>query len=351
VTTRTRCLTTTLLALALAAAGCGGDDDDAAEDSTTALAAPNGGSSEGELHDYCALATEMNAGDFPTVAQLTSYKELAPAGIQDQVASAVPAFIDAVEAGNPQSAFADPAVGAAIDAISAFEIETCGPEVAGDDADQGASGPVDAKFADWCGVAAQLDDAPSEELLHAAETNAPDEISDDIDVVVAAFRQGLAAGDPGLGLVRKSYEHIVVINTFNAEHCGIPQDPGDFQDPAITEPDPAAAQVTVSATEFAFAFDPPAAGRTTFNMTNDGEVAHVMVILQAAKGFTAEQAFGSEDDDAVAAFYGSYVAPSGEKAVLTIDLVPGEYMMFCYIPNMDGTPHLAHGMTKAFTVR
>ncbi len=365
--TRHRYFTATVLALTLAAAGCG-DDDEAADQAaiattvapaaitttaatTIGTAAPEGGGA-GELDEYCRLATELNAGDFPTVDQLTAYQEVAPDDIQDQLAIVVPAFIAAVDSGNPQSVFADPEVAPALEIITSFEIETCGPEVAGDEADEIASGDIDAEFADWCTVAAQIEDepVPTEELLGALEVNAPDEISGDVDIVVAAFREGIAAGDPGLGLVRESYERIVVINTFNAEHCGIPQDPGDFQDPAITEPDPEAAQVAVSATEFAFAFDPPAAGPTTFTMTNDGELSHVMVILQAAEGFTAEQAFGSEDEDAVAAFFGSYVALPGDDEVLTVDLVPGEYMMFCYIPNADGTPHLAHGMTQAFTV-
>jgi hypothetical protein len=44
------------------------------------------------------------------------------------------------------------------------------------------------------------------------------------------------------------------------------------------------------------------------------------------------------------------VAVPGAEEALTIDLTPGEYMMFCYLPTTDGAPHLALGMTQPFTV-
>jgi hypothetical protein len=341
-----------VLFTALLVAGCADDGDSSAPTTAAVSADTTAGAPEGgEQTEFCALAAELNTGDFPTVDQLNAYRDLAPDEIQDQVSIVVPAFIAAIEADEPQSVFADNEVTAALDEISAFEIETCGPDVAGDGEDA-ATGPVDPEFAEWCAVALRIDDAAllDEELLADAEATAPDEIRADVDVVVAAFRDGNAQGDPGLGFVRESYEHIVVINSFNDEHCGIPQDPGDFQDPAITEPDPSAAQVAVSAKEMAFEFEPPDAGPTTFTMTNDGALAHVMAVLQAAEGVTAEEAFGSEDPEAVAAFYGSYVARPGEQAVLTFEVEPGEYMMFCYLPTTEGVPHLALGMMQPFTV-
>jgi hypothetical protein len=84
--------------------------------------------------------------------------------------------------------------------------------------------------------------------------------------------------------------------------------------------------------------------------TNDGKLAHVMVLLQAAPGLTSEGAFEMFDSGGVAAVYGSYVARPGEDEVLTVDLVPGNYMMVCYLPTADGTPHLAMGMAEPFTV-
>jgi hypothetical protein len=290
-TTTRRHPSTLVVATALLLLTACGDDDDTSATATTAAADDAGASGDdaggvpAELADYCDAAAELNAVDsFPTEEQMRRYQELAPDEIQPQLEIVIPGFL--ANADNPEAAFADAAFRSALDEISSFEIETCGPEVAGDDPGEGGpTGEVDPEFADWCAAAQAITDAdvPTEELLADAEATAPDELADDVAVVADAFREGFAAGDPGLGYVRESYDRIIVIDSFNDEHCGIPQDPGDFQDPAITTPDPSAAQVEVTATEFAFAFDPPtASGPTTFTLTNNGALAHVMVILQAA---------------------------------------------------------------------
>jgi len=37
---------------------------------------------------------------------------------------------------------------------------------------------------------------------------------------------------------------------------------------------------------------------------------------------------------------------------LILDLAPGEYGLFCFVPDAkDGRPHVAHGMVKQVTVR
>ncbi len=344
------------LAGLLLLAACGDDSDTAAAPTTAAAPAAAdttaGGDTDAaaDTDPYCALVAEINSAGFPTADQVRKYQELAPDEIQDQVAIAGPAIIEADEAGNGEAAMSDPAVASAVEKITAFEGETCGPASQGGDA--AATGDVDPEFADWCAATSAVNAAPvpTEELLAAAEKAAPDEISDDVAVVAAAFRDGIAKGDPGLGYVRESYEHIIVIDSFDAEHCGIPQDPGDFQDPAITTPDPNAAQVGVTATEFGFAFDPPAAGHTTFTMTNKGKLAHVMMIVQAAPGLSGEEALEKFDSGGVAAVYGSYVAVPGEDEVLTVDLVAGGYAMVCYLPTSDGAPHYTLGMMTPFNV-
>ena len=55
-----------------------------------------------------------------------------------------------------------------------------------------------------------------------------------------------------------------------------------------------------------------------------GDPARLTQAAAALRGARAEQIFGAR--------------------------FPGEYVMFCYLPLVDGTPHLAHGMTQAFTV-
>jgi hypothetical protein len=37
---------------------------------------------------------------------------------------------------------------------------------------------------------------------------------------------------------------------------------------------------------------------------------------------------------------------------IALDLAPGEYAFFCFLPDAkDGKPHVAHGMVRQFTVR
>ena len=40
-----------------------------------------------------------------------------------------------------------------------------------------------------------------------------------------------------------------------------------------------------------------------------------------------------------------------ESGQFTVDLVPGDYALLCFVPDMhDGKPRLMHGMVKPFTV-
>jgi plastocyanin len=90
-----------------------------------------------------------------------------------------------------------------------------------------------------------------------------------------------------------------------------------------------AAGETVQITATDFRFDPAdvsvaAAGETTFTLTNDGGEEHALEV----EGNGIE-----EETDAVA---------PGESASLTVDLEPGEYVLYCPIANhrslgMEGT--------------
>ncbi len=213
---------------------------------------------------------------------------------------------------------------------------------------------IDPEFADYCAIAIQLDeqeDFPSTEQLESLRGVAPDEISEEIDVVVDAF---LAAGDDPFAAFEEPGvdEAFGPIEDFEADHCGIEHDDEDDQDPSVTVLDPEAAQVDVTATDYAFALDPaaPGAGRTSFVMTNQGQERHVMVLVQFEEGGTMEQVLASEGDEGAESELESAFADAGEEAVLTADLVSGEYGLLCYLPNAEGTPHYELGMQEQFTV-
>ena len=229
----------------------------------------------------------------------------------------------------------------------ADDTTTTEAEAAGDD--------IDPEFADYCALAIELDEQPnfaSSEQLEEIRDLAPDEIADEINLVVDKF---LAAGDdPGAVFddpeVGAAFEPI---EAFEAEHCGIEQDDEtDDQDPSVTVLDPEAARVDVTATDYAFAFDPesPSAGKTSFVMVNEGAERHLMLLYQVEEGSTFDEVLEAQGDEGVAQEFESATAANGEEAVLTVDLVAGEYGMICYLPNAEGKPHVALGMSKAFTV-
>jgi hypothetical protein len=49
---------------------------------------------------------------------------------------------------------------------------------------------------------------------------------------------------------------------------------------------------------------------------------------------------------------GGFIGPSpGQHGWFHITLVPGNYLLTCYVPDaQDGKPHIAHGMIKEITV-
>jgi len=175
---KSRMILASAFAAALVLAACGDDDDNAGEATTVApatTAAPattgtpattamteapatttaDGGSSTdssatGAASDpYCALVMEMyNQQTPPTSEQLTKYQQIAPAGIQDAVAVAVPAL---APVGNDMVAFfaayAQDDVEQAIDQINTFEDKTCGTEHGDNAPPEGASRDVEADAA------------------------------------------------------------------------------------------------------------------------------------------------------------------------------------------------------------
>lgn len=210
---------------------------------------------------------------------------------------------------------------------------------------------------EYCALAAELDeqeDFPSVEQLDALAEAAPEEIKENIDLVVGKFKEAIEAGDPGAAFADPEMEEAFgPIEEFETEQCGLGGEDEEEpeQDPSVTEVDPAATQVAVSATEYDFAFDAPAAGRTSFTMSNDGEESHVMLLAKLAEGATLEQAIAADDPgEFIEEEFESDVAAPGQDAVITTDLTAGNWAMVCYIPTAEGTPHYAEGMAVPFTI-
>ncbi len=177
---------------------------------------------------------------------------------------------------------------------AAEEEESTESEEAGEGADS-----------EYCQLSAELEEQesfPTNEQLEEIDAVAPEEISEEISLVVDAFLAANEAGDPGAAFADPAVEEAFgPIEAYDVDVCGFEDDgddeEGSEQDPSVTEVDPDAAQVAVTATEYAFDFDAPSAGPTSFTMTNDGEETHVMLVAKLAEGATLEDALASEGDD------------------------------------------------------
>jgi hypothetical protein len=124
--------------------------------------------------------------------------------------------------------------------------------------------------------------------------------------------------------------------------------------------------ITVVATEYKFAVTGTATGgflRVTFQ--NDGKEPHILVPFKLKPGKTSadaltllsaqqpdpEQIAAVFDGDPSTAFYGTpgLLAP-GDSETTIADFSPGSYVLACFIPSPDGTPHFAMGMLADLAV-
>lgn len=338
------------IAMALFAGACGDDDTDAAS---------GGASADPAESEYCVMALELDSQEeFPDEAQLEALEAAAPAEIEDDVAKMVGIVAAAIETGEMEAVFEDPAFAAAFGPVEEYGQDVCGIDAEGDGGDGVDEAAVNPEFADYCAIAAVIDSQdnfPSSEQMEELRSLAPAEIADEVALVVDAF---VAAGDdPFAAFETPGVEDAFTpIEAFETRECGIGGDDGNEdeesdQDPSVTELDPAAARIDVTATDHAFEFgSTPAAGPTSFVMKNEGQERHVMLLFRLSEGFTVDEVLESDGDDGFEEEFESDTAAAGEESVLTVDLVAGEYGMICYIPDADGKPHFMLGMQKSFTI-
>lgn len=113
--------------------------------------------------------------------------------------------------------------------------------------------------------------------------------------------------------------------------------------------------VTIVATDFAFALpDTLPAGLTTLRLANAGAEPHHSVLIKLAEGKTLadfQAAAASPTTPEWMSFPGSpgAIMPN-DTSNATMVLTPGQYVVACFVPSPDGTPHIAKGMVKAFVV-
>ena len=127
--------------------------------------------------------------------------------------------------------------------------------------------------------------------------------------------------------------------------------------PQSRRPRPAAPViVTVHARDFAYdAPDQIEAGMTTFHLVNDGPGLHHLVLIRLDSAKTAADLQAATKKPGPLPGWavlsgGPNAAEAKGESTATVDLVPGNYVMLCFVDVPNGVPHFAKGMVRPLTV-
>lgn len=99
------------------------------------------------------------------------------------------------------------------------------------------------------------------------------------------------------------------------------------------------------------------AGRRSILVTNAAEQPHEVFVARLAPGKTPQDLLtwfdaGQQGPPPAIPVGGTTFMAPGESNQITADLEPGEYALYCFVPDArDGKPHIAHGMMRQVTVR
>lgn len=147
---------------------------------------------------------------------------------------------------------------------------------------------------------------------------------------------------------------------FNTEGSQSQSDPASV--PAVkvtgeTSDETVEADQTVDAFEYGFKAEQLTSGKTEIAFENTGTQPHHLLAAPLNAGSTAkdvERAFKSEkgkppfDEES---FQSTAVLEGGEGQLVTLDLKPGRYVLFCFITDRQGgTPHALKGMVDEVEV-
>jgi len=118
-----------------------------------------------------------------------------------------------------------------------------------------------------------------------------------------------------------------------------------------------APDVTMVLNDYNYALSRPlTAGKHVLRVRNEASQPHEVFIARLAPGKTVREALAwiekMDGPPPLEPVGGTAGMGRGVSNDLILDLAPGEYGLFCFVPDAkDGRPHVAHGMVKQVTVR
>jgi uncharacterized cupredoxin-like copper-binding protein len=127
--------------------------------------------------------------------------------------------------------------------------------------------------------------------------------------------------------------------------------------PSTTTAAEPVADVQLVLKDYGFDISPEiAAGKHTIRVTNSAEQPHEVFIVKLEPGKNAPDLLNwlakPQGPPPAMPLGGTTNLDTGESNYLTMDLTPGEYAFYCFVPDAkDHQPHFAHGMVKQITVK
>jgi hypothetical protein len=125
---------------------------------------------------------------------------------------------------------------------------------------------------------------------------------------------------------------------------------------SVTQAGAPKADYVMTLYDYNFDFDKQLqAGRKTILIKNTAKQFHEALLVKLPPG-TPATAFlewlqgGQKGPPPVMPKGGIVALTAGQENLVTLDLEPGEYALYCFLPAPDGKEHVAHGMFKQFTV-
>jgi len=121
--------------------------------------------------------------------------------------------------------------------------------------------------------------------------------------------------------------------------------------------DPPHGDITITEADFSFRLSAPiSAGRRTIRVVNTGSQAHEVVVVQLVRratvnGFLDDFQPGVPTSASGKPVGGMVGLEPGEEGFFTLDFVPGQYGLICFLPDLiHSAPHFTRGMLMDVTV-
>lgn len=206
---------------------------------------------------------------------------------------------------------------------------------------------------EYTAVIARVNDGVTlEQFMEAASAENPMEA---VAMVSLYGGTGVAAGESTSYIVNLTPGNYLLLEFGEAG-------PSDFKTFTVTENDMEPMESLQADVELAlvdFGFGVPAfisAGEQVWHLENVADQWHEIVMIPLPEDISsvadarAAMAAGDQRDIPPVLFWAP-MSP-GTEAWITLDLAPGNYLLLCFLPDLNGDfmPHMEHGMIQVFTV-